>query len=178
MGIPQGPIPERIYEAGLDEYKRFMDKKDNKERLENRLKNKGLRIKDVPGDGNCQFYSISDQLYGDITHAAEIRSAAAEWLRSNPDKEVNGVPLSCFVYDVTWEDFCENVSRNGIWGDHMTLIAVANAFNLRIVVISSVKGDNYMNEIYPDPPLPGREPPRQITILHFAESHYTSVVTL
>ena len=178
MGPPQGPIPERIYESGSTEYARFIDKKENKERLEDRLQKNGFRVKDVPGDGNCQFYSISDQMYGDISHAEEIRKDAADWLRRNSDKDVNGIPLSCFIFDETWDEFCDKVSTNGVWGDHLTLIAVANVYNLRIVVISSVKGDNYMTEVYPDPPLQGREPPRSITISHFAEFHYNSVVPL
>ena len=178
MGSPQGPIPERIYESGVEEYKRFLDKKENEERLEHRLQQNGLRVRDVPGDGNCQFYSISDQLYGDISHADEIRQNAVGWLRMNPDKEINGVPLSCFVFDETWDDFYDKVSRNGVWGDHLTLVVVANVYNLRILVISSVNGDNYMTEVCPDPLLPDREPPRQITISHFAELHYGSVVPL
>lgn len=178
MGTPQGPIPEEIYESGKEEYKRFMDKKESKERLETRLQKNGFRIKDVRGDGNCQFYSISDQMYGDTTHADEIRSAAADWLRKNPDKDINGAPLSCFIYDETWDEYCDKVARNGTWGDHMTLVAIANVYNLKIVIISSVEGDNYTTEVYPDPPLQGREPPRNITIFHFAERHYGSVVPL
>ena len=178
MGTPQGPIPERIYESGMTEYKRFMDKKENKERLESRLRKNGFCLKDVPADGNCQFYSISDQIYGDITHADEIRCATTEWLRSNSYKEIDGTPLCCFISDETWDEYCDKIGRNGTWGDHMTLVAMANVYNLKIMIISSVRGDNYITEVYPDPPLQGREPPRKITISHFAESHYGSVVPL
>lgn len=174
MGKPQGPIPESVYEAGINGYERVM----NKERVENRLEKIGLRTKDVPGDGNCQFYSISDQLFGEISYANDIRKKAAEWLQENPNKEINGCPLNCFIYDKTWDEYCEEVGKNGSWGDQMSLIAVANVYNLRIIVISSVKGDNYVTEVYPDPPLPNREPPRQITIAHIAELHYCSVVPL
>jgi hypothetical protein len=34
-------------------------------------------------DGNCQFASVSDQLYGDINSAMQLRQQACEWIVNN-----------------------------------------------------------------------------------------------
>lgn len=54
-----------------------------------------------------------------------------------------------FVHDKSWDAYCDEMARDGIWGDHLTLVAIAEVFGARIRIVSSVEGDNYMTEIDP-----------------------------
>ena len=174
MEKPCGPLPKRLFDDGTASYKKYANAIDSKERLTKRLEEYGLRWKDVPGDGNCQFYALSDQIYGDFNHAKEIRTRAADWLRKNSDKLVGGTPLRFFVYATTWEEFCNNAAKEGTWGDHLTLMAVANVYNVKILIVSSIADDNYITEISPDRK-ESAPPPKQVILSHFAEYHYGSV---
>jgi hypothetical protein len=42
----------------------------------------------IPGDGNCQFASLSDQLFGTVHYADAIRANVVGWLRRNGDLEL------------------------------------------------------------------------------------------
>lgn len=68
-------------------------------------------------------------------------------------------------------------------GDHLTLIAAAEVFNARIVIVSSIPGDNFVVEINPikshvaseDGTVKIVPAMHLLTLSHFAEFHYGSV---
>ncbi|KAL4889463.1 hypothetical protein BDV59DRAFT_186588 [Aspergillus ambiguus] len=45
----------------------------------------GLYALPTEGDGNCLYYALSDQLYGDFSHADEIRVRLADHIAANRD---------------------------------------------------------------------------------------------
>jgi len=132
----------------------------------------------IPGDGNCQFTSLSDQLTNEIVHAPFIRRTVVSWLVLNTDTVLeNGAKIREFSYDKPWEVYLQEMMKNGIWGDHLTLIAASEIFNKSIVVISSIPCDNnnYLLEIMPniqnkDIPTTGK-----IMLSHLTEFHYGSM---
>lgn len=102
-----------------------------------------------------------------------------------------------FVYDKEWEAYCNEMGKDGSWGttkateqqpnfctgDHLTLIAAAEVFNARIVIVSSVPGDSFIVQInpicseeqQPDGTVRIIPPMHLLTLSHFAEFHYGSV---
>ena len=42
-----------------------------------------LALREVPGDGNCLFRALSDQLYGEDARHAEIRADVVDYMRRN-----------------------------------------------------------------------------------------------
>lgn len=54
-----------------------------------------------------------------------------------------------FVHDKPWEEYCEQMSRDGCWGDHLTLLAISELFGAVVSIMSSVEGDNFITEIHP-----------------------------
>jgi hypothetical protein len=142
-------------------------------RLNQRLKLAGLAEKrEIPGDGNCQMYSVSDQLFDNINYGKYVREKAIDWLRKNKSwKLPNGAEMGDFVHDKSWDAYCDEMARDGIWGDHLTLVAIAEVFGARIRIVSSVEGDNYMTEI--DPTVIKTQ--KMILISHYAEFHYGSL---
>uniref|UniRef100_A0A6B2L4L7 OTU domain-containing protein n=1 Tax=Arcella intermedia TaxID=1963864 RepID=A0A6B2L4L7_9EUKA len=146
---------------------------ESQARLKKRLTLYGVAPKrEIPGDGNCQMHSLSDQLCGNLNHSKFIRKTLLNWLRTHADVALpNGCTLKDFVHDKTWDEYCTKMSQSGEWGDHLTLIAAAEVFSTRIVVISSAPGDNYIIEIIPTFSIPHQT----IFLSHFAEFHYGSV---
>ncbi|GAB1204675.1 hypothetical protein APSETT445_003338 [Aspergillus pseudonomiae] len=49
----------------------------------------GLYALPTEGDGNCLYYALSDQFYGDFTHADEIRVRLADHIAANKDYFMN-----------------------------------------------------------------------------------------
>eukprot|EP01129_Flabellula_baltica_P006185 TRINITY_DN228_c0_g1_i1.p1 TRINITY_DN228_c0_g1~~TRINITY_DN228_c0_g1_i1.p1 ORF type:complete len:464 (-),score=93.17 TRINITY_DN228_c0_g1_i1:48-1439(-) len=149
------------------------DYETNRKRLNERLSSLGMKEKtDIPADGNCQFSAVSDQLYNNIRHSQFVRRSCVEWLRNNRQWELdNGTTLEDYCYGTGWDDYCDELARDGIWGNHVTLIALSECFKVKIKVISSIEGGNYMTEIVPTKILSNKV----VMLSHYAEYHYSSV---
>lgn len=55
-------------------------------KLEQRLQAFQLRSLDVGCTGNCFFRAVSRQLYGDLNHHLEIRTAGIVLMRNHPER--------------------------------------------------------------------------------------------
>lgn len=142
-------------------------------RLMVRLEAAGMKQKSViPGDGNCQFHSISDQLFDSLEQSPWVRAQIIQWLRTHGDWELpeNGARLRDFAME-DWDSYCNNMARPGIWGDHLTLTAAAHLFGVRIVLFSSVEDNHYITEYLPS----AVTSPKVLYLCHYAEYHYGSV---
>lgn len=148
--------------------------------LRERIEKYGLYERTVPDDGNCQFASVSDQLFGNINYHKCLRNIAVAWLRENGENKLeNDTKISDFIdTDVykSWNDYCDNMEKDHQWGDHITLIALSNIFSRSIIIISSVfcKDDfGYITFINPKSKnFYNREP---IYLSHQHEYHYGSL---
>lgn len=148
--------------------------------LSERIEKYGLYERSVPNDGNCQFTSVSEQLFGCIKYHKSLRNITVAWLRENGEiKMENGTKISDFIdTDIhkNWDEYCDKMEQDHQWGDHITLIALSNIFSRSIIIISSVfcnddtsyitcinpKSKNYYN----------REP---LFLSHQHEYHYGSL---
>ncbi|GAA0163709.1 cysteine protease [Lithospermum erythrorhizon] len=95
----------------------------------------------ISGDGNCQFRSLSDQIYRSAEHHQFVREQVVMQLKSHPDLYMNYVPMG-------YEDYLKKMSKNGEWGDHVTLQAAADSYGVKIFVITSFRDTCYI-EILP-----------------------------
>ncbi|KAJ0089181.1 hypothetical protein Patl1_32138 [Pistacia atlantica] len=112
------------------------------ERLLNRLQLYGFVELKVPGDGNCQFRALSDQLYNTPEHHKYVRRQVVNQLKSHPDMYEGYVPME-------YGEYLKKMSKSGEWGDHVTLQAAADSFGVKIIVITSFKDTCYI-EILPN----------------------------
>ena len=69
-----------------------------------------LVMKNIGGDGNCLFRSISDQLYGQETFHQQIRQLCMKYILHEKVFFQNYI-----VEDV--EEYVERKSKDGEWGD-------------------------------------------------------------
>lgn len=94
--------------------------------------------KGVGGDGNCQFYSLSWMLHNTTRKAAEVRASIVEHLdgpggaqaKASYAPEHRRQPR-------TWRAYLSNMAHDTTWGDHYTLQAAADKFQIRIKVLTS-----------------------------------------
>ena len=75
-----------------------------------------LKLRDVGGDGNCLFRSISDQVDGNETTHIFMRDEACKYILENQeffsnflDEDEDG-PIGAYVRDMR---------KNGEWGGHL-----------------------------------------------------------
>lgn len=166
-------IVKEVYKGKLEHINNTEDIEKQKMRLQKRLIEYSMKDKSfIPSDGNCQFYSLSDQIFNTIDHHRLVRQTIVKWLKDHKEWELdNGAMMKDFVHNSSWEDYCEEMSRNGIWGDHLTLTAAANCYGMKICILSSIEGDNFITELVPKK----LKSDRLIFLSHYAEYHYGSI---
>jgi hypothetical protein len=137
-------------------------------RLSSRLLLYGLREKAISGDGNCQFRALADQLWRDPNRHGEVRSRVLKQLRDDPGA------YSVFVTE-PYDAYVARMGRLGTWGDHLTLQAAADAFRVRLCLLTSYK-DAFVIEVQPREEAGGAPPGAAVLWLSFfAEVHYNSL---
>ncbi|XP_011084314.1 OTU domain-containing protein DDB_G0284757 isoform X1 [Sesamum indicum] len=136
------------------------------ERLLNRLQLYDLEELKILGDGNCQFRSLSDQIYRSPDHHKFVREQVVNQLKSRAELYEDYVPMA-------YSDYLKKMSKNGEWGDHITLQAAADWFGIKIFVITSFKDTCYI-EILPQ----SQKSNRTIFLSFWAEVHYNSIYPL
>ncbi|KAG2206808.1 hypothetical protein INT47_007564, partial [Mucor saturninus] len=102
---------------------------DDAEDLDSQLKNLGLCTKNIAGDGNCLFRSLSDQFYGQDGNHKAIRHQVCQFLRDNKEE------YQFFVEDdQSFEHHVDCMSRNATYGGNMELAAFAKMQQVNIKV--------------------------------------------
>lgn len=135
-----------------------------------RLLSQRLRLYDVveytiPGDGSCQFASLSDQLFRNLKRTNDLRYAAVKQLQEKPEYYIE------FVHTTNYLNYCNNMIKSSTWGDHLTLQALADRLHIVINLLTSYSHTPHV-EIRPR----GSEPiKRHVWLSFFGEVHYNSL---
>jgi len=166
-----------------------LSEEDEKATLKTRLTALGLKIEEVDGDGNCQFKAISHQIFGNQHHHQALRMMAVAWLSGHP-KEVHFPSLFVLfvVFDSLkefivlkegetkkqgWQQYLSQMAKDGEWGDHFTLQALSATCWLKIIVVSSLRGEKYITALEPDH-TPEDRPFLTVCLGHLHERHFVS----
>lgn len=137
--------------------------KSDHQRLMDRLEVYDLVELKVSGDGNCQFRSLSDQIYRSTEHHKFVREQVVKQLKSHRELYEGYVPMA-------YDEYLKKMSKTGEWGDHVTLQAAADSYGVKMFVITSFKETCYI-EILPQ----SQKSNRIITLSFWAEVHYNSI---
>lgn len=157
---------------------------DQRLRLRHHLELRGFVEEPVPGDGNCQFHALVDQLQQNGVppiSAKALRAKAVQWLEQNANRPMDDgtsaggtstLKESIGVDD--WPRYLSDMRKHGVtWGDEGTLLAVSVLYRAEIVVISSLS-EEYCHIVHPPPAW--KVPLRMRLYLgHYHEFHYVSV---
>ncbi|CAG8465902.1 2749_t:CDS:2 [Paraglomus occultum] len=96
--------------------------------LRQQLKELGLYLKDIAGDGNCLFRALSDQYYGSPGKHAKIRSEVCDYLAANKKH------FKHFVEEDRFDDHIAQMRKLGTYGGNMELVGYAQLQRVNIRV--------------------------------------------
>ena len=120
---------QRDLRKAMDESRRYHA--PDTSQLVNLLSARGLRIVDVPGDGDCFYYAVAHQIFGDISKHTEIRANAVEYVANHPDD------FQDFLENGEIDCYLSSLVRDREWADNLAIQATANAYGVIIEVINS-----------------------------------------
>ena len=100
-------------------------------RLTERLCLIGLIPHDVGGCGDCFFKSVSHQLYRTADLHLEIRMAGISHLQNYPELYIESISNDY------WNNYIQQMSKQGTWCDNIIMQGVANAYNCVIHITES-----------------------------------------
>jgi hypothetical protein len=136
----------------------------------NALNGCGLKEFPIESNGDCLYSSISHQLFSTIEHHLKIRFRSVDWIWENRERLAEFIDKKRFS---NVKNYCDEMKKHQAWGDLLTLYVVAELYVTRIIVISSVGGNNYITEH-----LPISHPERTIILFQYSEQHYGSLLPL
>lgn len=110
------------------------------QRLALRLHKLRLDMLVMCGDGNCQFRSIAYGLYGDQGYHNIVRQRVINTML------VNRSYYEGFLGD-EFTTYLNEMSRNGVWGDELTLRAACEHYGIAINVITDEKANWFIRYI-------------------------------
>ena len=122
---------------------------------------------------DCQFSALSffHQRISVYRSANIIRQELVQYLSENPNNS-EGQPLEYFA-GLPWSRYLHNMAQSGTYGDHITLQAASNLYNIKIEIASSL-GHHIHTVIQPQE----YEPITRFCLGHFAEGdghHYVAL---
>ncbi|KAL1954377.1 hypothetical protein VTO42DRAFT_1243 [Malbranchea cinnamomea] len=153
----------------------------------------------IKGDGNCLFYSLSDQLYGSPDYHEEIRQRLVDHVRERSDYFISFVPdvggerrapkrkaaaaamakqlSSSTGREATeegqrakFEQMLSQMGKNGIWGGSIELQAFCQAYGKDVFVYSEKGVSTFTGDSAPDD-----EEREVVHVAYHSFEHYSSV---
>ncbi|KAI8456055.1 hypothetical protein BY996DRAFT_4580119 [Phakopsora pachyrhizi] len=91
-------------------------------------------------DGNCQFRAISLILHNNQERHEVVRSEVVDYIKTHRNY------YEVFILPIKFEDYVEEMSKNGNWGDEITLRAAIEIYKLRVFVLSESENGAYVKK--------------------------------
>ncbi|KAI9307804.1 hypothetical protein BJ944DRAFT_228300 [Cunninghamella echinulata] len=148
---------------------------DEGQDLETQLRSLGLSTKQISGDGNCLFRSLSDQYFGIDKHHRSIRQEICHYLMEHKDT------YQYFVEDDrSFQHHISNMEQDGCFGGNMELAAFAKLKKIdikvyqpgMIYIISGVDTDENYDDAEDENT---DETKRTLHIAYHSWEHYSSI---
>lgn len=127
---------------------------------------------DPPGDGQCQFASVCDQLstLGVRVSAEELRLSVVSFLAEKP-LTADGTHMQRYTAR-GWSEYLDRMKLTRTYGDHLTLLAAARLYGVLFMVISS-NGINSARIVPADADAELQCVQRTLFLGHYAEANKT-----
>ncbi|XP_033826266.1 OTU domain-containing protein 3 [Periophthalmus magnuspinnatus] len=95
----------------------------------NQLQALGLKLREVPGDGNCLFRALGDQLEGHSRAHLRLRQETVDYMNSHRQD------FEPFVEDdVPFEQHLSNLSQPGTFAGNDAIVAFARSQEVKVVI--------------------------------------------
>mmetsp|Transcript_5085 Transcript_5085/g.12477 ORF Transcript_5085/g.12477 Transcript_5085/m.12477 type:complete len:333 (+) Transcript_5085:48-1046(+) len=156
-----------------------------KQKMRNQLRSHGLRIHEIPADGNCLFRALEHQMICQkeaaglderIPDHSELRDVAATYMLDHADDFRWFVEDEQFQSEDGFKKYCEEKVRGSEWGGELEIQALALSLEKRVQIFQGegepllVRGDQFEG--------PQQYPELKISYHKFlyASAHYNSLV--
>ena len=106
------------------------------------LSTRGLRLCEIPSDGDCMYKAIEHQLsLNNIkTSVSELRQKTCDYMRDN---KLDFLPFLTspvtqdMMSDSEYEQYCDDIANTKSWGGQLELRAISHVFRYPIEVIQA-----------------------------------------
>ncbi|XP_077371220.1 OTU domain-containing protein 3 [Festucalex cinctus] len=93
------------------------------------LQSMGLKLREVPGDGNCLFRALGDQLSGHSQSHLELRQETVQYMMSHRQD------FEPFVEDdIPFTDHLSNLAQPGTFAGNDAIVAFARSQQVKVVI--------------------------------------------
>ena len=99
--------------------------------LATRLYRHGLRPLDIGEGGDCFFWAVAHQLYGDPKFHLNIRALGVQYLREHPERFIESNSEN------SWFEYLTNMTQQRTWYDNLIIQALTDKLNIRIHITES-----------------------------------------
>lgn len=134
-----------------------------------RLKDHGMKVIPIDGDGNCLFRAVSYQLYLNEDGHEILRKKCVEHLRAHRKR----FEMFC---DGDFDEHTTEMSKTGVWGDDLEIRALEEILD-RIICIYSADTEDLnspINSLFEEVHL--LKDPTPIKLSYHGQNHYNSIV--
>ncbi|KAJ8412189.1 hypothetical protein AAFF_G00144560 [Aldrovandia affinis] len=95
----------------------------------NQLQALGLKLREVPGDGNCLFRALGDQLEGHSRGHLQLRQEIVQYMQAHRQD------FEPFVEDdMPFTEYLANLSQPGTFAGNDAIVAFARSHQLRVII--------------------------------------------
>ncbi|XP_058260400.1 deubiquitinase OTUD6B isoform X2 [Hemibagrus wyckioides] len=127
-------------------------------KLQQKLAEKQLQIKEISSDGHCMYRAVENQLTGRSCSMGiqELRVQTAQYMRSHEDDFLPFLtnPNTGDMYTAEeFEKYCSDVAETAAWGGQLELRALTHVLQLPIEVIQADSPAIIIGEEYDKPPI-------------------------
>lgn len=129
------------------------------EQLNVSLKEIGLKIFNIPADGNCLYCAVDHQLEvtGRPTYGlSKLRKMTADYMRKNKDDFLPFMTHAnedeIFTED-QYEEYCDTLVKKPVWGGQIEIRALSSILHCPIKVIQANSGPTIQGEQFKGPEL-------------------------
>ncbi|BFZ13255.1 hypothetical protein BsWGS_16294 [Bradybaena similaris] len=146
-------------------------------KIKSLLKQRRLKLYEIPADGNCLYTSVSHQLsiHSSQISTEELRHKTAEYLRSHKDDFLpflTNPDTGDILTSEEFEKYCDKTAKLPVWGGQVELRALSEILQVPIEVLQADTTPQIIGENMQGKPL--------ILVYHrhvyFLGEHYNSVV--
>ncbi|XP_071840986.1 OTU domain-containing protein 3-like isoform X2 [Apostichopus japonicus] len=141
----------------------YLAEDENFASFSNQLQIIGLKLRDIPGDGNCLFRALGDQVDGHSRNHLKHRAEAVQYIREHRDF------FEPFMEDnISFDKHISDLSNSGTYGGNDSIVAFARRQNVDVVIhqlnspVWKVSGSDGPNA-------------RELHIAYHNGDHYSSV---
>ena len=99
------------------------------EKFKKKLEELGYFIREVGGDGNCLFRSVSEQVEGNEHNFQEYREKCVNYMKENKDD------FAPFIEDdEPFDKYVERMSQNSEWGGNLEIYALSKVLEANFYI--------------------------------------------